>query len=91
MPLLHLDELDQVPAGVVEHDHPHRPGIHRLHREGDAEVAQPAVLGIDVVDPERGRRNPVGDQRVLVRLDGGMTARLQQQLRSLGGPAATRR
>ena len=52
----------------------------RLLGECDPERAQPLVLRVHVGDGEGGERDAVGDQRLLVRPDGGVLVGLQHEL-----------
>jgi hypothetical protein len=62
---LHLGDLDQVAAGVIEHRGGHAAHLERLLGEPDAEAAEPLELGVHVVDGERGGRDPAsGDTTV---------------------------
>ena len=46
----HLDQLNEVPTGVVEDRHSDRPGIHRLNSKLHSQIAQPFSLGIKVLN-----------------------------------------
>jgi hypothetical protein len=78
--LLRLVDLDQVPAGVGEDRHGDRAGVGRLHRERDAVLLQPLEFCMDVVDLERGQRNALAEQLLLVRLRGRVRVRLEREL-----------
>src|SRR5690606_10821596 len=79
-----LRDLDQIAAGVVEHGAGHRAHVHRLLGEVHAEGAETLVLGLHVVDGERGERDAVGDQRLLERLRRRVAAGFEHQLRAAG-------
>lgn len=49
---LHLRQLNEVAAGVVEDGYADRAGVDRFAAEGDPERAQPFIFGVDVVDLE---------------------------------------
>ena len=71
-------------AGVGEHGDAHRPRVRRRTGELDSALAQPAMLGIHVVDLEGVHRDPVAQQRVLVGARRRMGVRLEHEIRPLG-------
>ena len=75
-----LNQLHEVAAGVVEDSRRHRTELDRILRERDAEVAEPGVLGNDVVDEERGEGDAIVDEGGLERLCRWMLVGLQQKL-----------
>ena len=81
--LLHGDDLDEVPAGVVENRHHGGSDVDWSLDKSHALSAKPLVLGVDIVDGERGGRDAVIDERLLVRPYGRMTIRFKQQLRPI--------
>ena len=48
----HLHQLNEVAAGIIEHGHQHRPGIHRLDGESHAQALQSFELGAQIIDLE---------------------------------------
>jgi hypothetical protein len=81
--LLHND-LDEVPAGVIEHGGRHWSEVGRWLGELDPGGAEPVVLGLDVIDGELGEWDAVSDQRVAVRLHGWVAGRFEEQLGAIG-------
>lgn len=80
-----LDELDQVPAGVVEHSADHRPHLGRRLGEGHGGSDESIVLLADVVDDERCERDAIGRECLTVGRDGRVPGWLEEQLDFLAG------
>ena len=81
--LRELDDLDEVAAGVVEDRRGDAAHLGRLLGESHALRPEPIELLLDVVDGEGGRRDPVLDQGLLVRLDGRVPGGFEQELGSV--------
>lgn len=74
----HRGDVDEVAAGVVQDGVRERPHLGRRLQECDALRGEPIELGLHIVDGERGGRNAIGDERLLVRLRRRMCVRLQE-------------
>lgn len=61
----HLDQLDKVPAGVIQYRHADRAGINRVLGEDDTAVGQPFDFGIQILNLKGMGRDPVLHQACL--------------------------
>ena len=75
-----LVELNQVAAGVDENRHRHGAHLLRRTREFHALPLESLEFRLDVVDLECRRRNPLFEQRLLIRARRGVCVRLERQL-----------
>src|SRR5580700_6985830 len=94
LPALHLGELNQIAAGVVQHRNGRAGHVGRRHGELGAASLDPLVVALDVVGNKIGRRLALLKYRLLVRLGRGIVVQRQLQLnavrvlgRSHGQPA----
>src|SRR5678815_5485176 len=78
-----LVELDEVSAGIGEDGDPDRAGVSWLPGEDHPPLAQPPVLGPEVVHLERGHRNALLEERFLERSCRGVLVGLERQLQIL--------
>jgi hypothetical protein len=79
-----LNELHEVPAGVVEDCSCHWTEFDRVLREGDTQAGEPGVFGNEVIHEERGEGDAVVDQGGLERLRRWMPVGFEHELRAVG-------
>ena len=84
MLVVHLDDLNQVSARIVENSHANRSRVHWFHSEPDAKIAQSPIFRVEVVDAKRSGGDAIRNKSVLVGFSCRMATRFQQQFHSSG-------
>ena len=79
------DQLDQVPAGVVEHGGRHGAHLGGRLGEGDARLYESIVLSVDVVDGKGRQRDAIVSECLTVWPDCGVSGWFEEEFDVLAG------